>query len=115
MRLWQAALVLASVALAFTFKGQAAKMSSQATPKQPVKPAAKPAAKPSTTKPAAKPTARDIATEQTYYLGAASLEDLYNYAMKSTDRKFVATAADKLASRGDTRAADLTLRVANWS
>jgi hypothetical protein len=41
-------------------------------------------------------------------------DKLYEDAMLSDHLAFVAAAATKLASSGDTRAADLTLRVANW-
>jgi len=40
--------------------------------------------------------------------------DLYQKAMASNHQVYVAAAAATLAARGDTRAADLTLRVANW-
>jgi hypothetical protein len=40
--------------------------------------------------------------------------DLYRKAMASQHQIYVAAAAAKLAAMGDTRAMDLTLRVANW-
>jgi hypothetical protein len=39
---------------------------------------------------------------------------LYNKAMASQHPAYVAAAAARLAAAGDTRAMDLTLRVANW-
>jgi hypothetical protein len=40
--------------------------------------------------------------------------DLYNKAMASQHMAYVVAAAARLASLGDVRAADLTLRIANW-
>jgi hypothetical protein len=49
-----------------------------------------------------------------YALANYSNDQLYNEGMTSGHLAYVAAAATKLAASGDTRAADLTLRVANW-
>ena len=41
-------------------------------------------------------------------------DQLYNEALSSNHLAYVAAVGTKLASDGDTRAGDLTLRVANW-
>jgi hypothetical protein len=41
-------------------------------------------------------------------------DDLYRMAMASNHPAYVVAAAARLALLGDTRAADLTLRIANW-
>jgi hypothetical protein len=49
-----------------------------------------------------------------YSLGNYSNDQLYREGMTSGHLAYVAAIATKLASSGDTRAMDLTLRVANW-
>lgn len=66
----------------------------------------------------AKPASGDLTPMLTqseqYALGSYSNDQLYNEAMSSGHLAYVAAVAEKLAESGDTRAADLTLRVANW-
>jgi hypothetical protein len=49
-----------------------------------------------------------------YALANYSNDQLYNEGMASGHLAYVAAIGTKLAASGDTRAADLTLRVANW-
>lgn len=55
-----------------------------------------------------------LSQSEQYELANYGNDKLYEDAMVSGHLAFVAAAATKLASSGDTRAADLTLRVANW-
>jgi hypothetical protein len=56
----------------------------------------------------------ELTQSEQYELANWVPDELYNEAMKSNHKVFVAAAATVLATKGDTRAGDLTLRVANW-
>lgn len=56
----------------------------------------------------------DLTYEETVSLESDLPSDLYRKAMASQHPVYVAAAAARLAGMGDTRAMDLTLRVANW-
>jgi hypothetical protein len=48
-------------------------------------------------------------------LNGGSPDAIYNAAMRSSNIAFVTMAGNQLAEAGDTRAGDLTLRIANWN
>jgi len=48
-------------------------------------------------------------------LNGGTPTNVYNAGMSSSNRAFVTQAANQLAEAGDTRAMDLTLRLANWN
>ena len=48
-------------------------------------------------------------------LNGGTPTNVYNAGMSSSNRAFVTQAANQLAEMGDTRAMDLTLRLANWN
>lgn len=55
-----------------------------------------------------------LTQSEQYSLASYGNDQLYNEAMASDHLAFVIAAGAKLAGNGDTRAGDLTLRVANW-
>lgn len=55
-----------------------------------------------------------LTQSEEYSLTSYGNDQLYNEAMASDHLAFVIAAGAKLAGNGDTRAGDLTLRVANW-
>lgn len=55
-----------------------------------------------------------LTQSEAYSLANYSDDQLYNEGMSSGHLAYVAAIGAKLAADGDTRAADMTLRVANW-
>ena len=55
-----------------------------------------------------------LTQSEVYALANYSNDQLYNDGMSSGHLAYVAAIGTKLAVDGDTRAADMTLRVANW-
>ena len=117
--------LLVGAAAILALVGLTGRKTSTSSPSKPIKPSGKP--KPSsgtTTKPTGgtTPAKPSSGKENTALTSAEQLElqedtanQLYASAMISPHKVFVVAAASKLATAGDTRAADLTERVANWS
>lgn len=55
-----------------------------------------------------------LTKEENDLLNAGNHDTLYNAALKSSNYTFVYQAANQLAEEGDTRAIDLTQRIADW-
>ena len=56
-----------------------------------------------------------LSTYEQFQLDTWTDAELFEDAMTSTSKQYVKTVANRLAEHGDTNAAELTQRLANWS
>lgn len=77
-------------------------------------PATKPVVKTNKAQPATA-NSSPLTVAENDLLNNGSHDAIYNAAMRSSNIAFVTMAGNQLAEEGDTRAGDLTLRLANWN